>query len=461
MLFAVRWALLLSFLFGFGAGPLGAQDFSIEPANSAVTEEAERPEQPVEVLPETDDADIARRLSRILTSTGWFERPKVTVREGVVTFDGIADTQEHKQWARDLAAKTEGVVAVINRIEIKADVRSTFGFARDELARLAQQATRSWPLVVLALFIIVLAWLVSRLVGALARRFFASRIESPLLLAVVVRLFAIPVFLLGVYFVLQVAGLTRLALTVLGGTGLAGIIIGFAFRDIAENFLASLLLSMRNPFRSGDLIEVAGHKGVVQNLNTRSTVLLTLDGNHVQIPNATVYKSTITNFSGNDSRRAEFTVGIGYDSPTAKAQSLILDVLRNHPAVMADPEPLVLVDELGPASVNLKASYWFDSATYAPNKINSALLRISKDTLLRSGIELPDPAREVVFPKGVPLLRADQREAKRKPGARRESASQNDRPVNVTASEGRLASDCPDLATSEQVPEATENLLKR
>jgi hypothetical protein len=112
----------------------------------------------------------------------------------------------------------------------------------------------------------------------------------------------------------------------------------------------------------------------------------------VQIPNATVYKSTITNFSGNDSRRAEFTVGIGHDSPSAKAQSLIMDVLRNHPAVMADPEPLVLVDELGPASVNLKASYWFDSATYAPNKINSALLRISKDAFLRTRAEMwPHP----------------------------------------------------------------------
>jgi hypothetical protein len=136
MFFAVRWVFLLTFFFGGGAAPLGAQDLTTEPAKPAVSEEAERPEQTVEVLSETDDADIARRLSRILTSTGWFERTKVEVREGVVTLDGIADTQEHREWARDLAAKTEGVVAVINRIETKADVRSTFGFARDELTRL-------------------------------------------------------------------------------------------------------------------------------------------------------------------------------------------------------------------------------------------------------------------------------------------------------------------------------------
>ena len=126
---------------------------------------------------------------------------------------------------------------------------------------------------------------------------FSRASKRRLLLNIVVRAFSIPVFLLGLYFVLQAAGLTRLALTILGGTGLAGIIVGFAFRDIAENFLASILLSVRNPFRTGDLIEVAGHTGIVQNLNTRSSVLLTLDGNHVQIPNATVYKSTIKNYS--------------------------------------------------------------------------------------------------------------------------------------------------------------------
>ena len=161
---------------------------------------------------------------------------------------------------------------------------------------------------------------------------------------------------------------------------------------------------MRNPFHSGDLIDVGGHTGVVQNLNVRSTVLLTLDGNQVQIPNSTVYKSIIKNYSSIPSRRAEFTVGIGYDSSAAKAQTLIAQVLREHPAVLEAPEPLVLVEELGPATVNLRIYYWFDSATYSPYKINSALLRQTKNALLKGGIELPDSAREVIFPKGVPVI---------------------------------------------------------
>jgi small conductance mechanosensitive channel len=421
-------------------------------------EETEQPQQRVSVKPNATDPEIAERLTRILISTGWFERPHAEVRDGVVTLDGMTATQEHRHWAGELAAKIEGTVAVVNRIEVEADVRSTFSFAGEELSRLAREATQTWPLVLVAVIIIAIGWLVSRLVGAVAGRLFSPRIESPLLLAVVAKLFAIPVFLLSVYFVLQVAGLTRLALTILGGTGLAGIVIGFAFRDIAENFLSSLLLSIRNPFSRGDLIEVAGHKGVVQNLNTRSTVLLTLDGNHVQIPNATVYKSTITNFSTNASRRAEFTIGIGYDSSTAKAQTLIKGVLDNHPAVLAEPEPLVLVNDLGAATVNLKVRYWFDSATYAPDKTNSALMRISKSMLLQSGIELPDPEREVVFPRGVPVVQMPAPSGN--PKASRPPAPTDEEAETVTAAEGALASECPEMERSLEVPEAAEELLK-
>jgi small conductance mechanosensitive channel len=428
--------------------------------NSAVGQDSapSAAQEKVEVVPAAEDSEIAARLERILKSTGWFARPKVTVRGGIVTLDGAAQTIEHRDWAGALAEKVEGTVAVVNRIGVETDLESTFGRTRDEIVRLMRQAVHAWPLLALAIVILAVTWLLSKGVARLARTFFRRRIEAPLLLSVVVRAFSIPVFLLGLYFVLQAAGLTRLALTVLGGTGLAGIIVGFAFRDIAENFLASILLSVRNPFRTGDLIEVAGHTGIVQNLNTRSSVLLTLDGNHVQIPNATVYKSTIKNYSSIPSRRAEFTVGIGYDSSTAGAQSIVAKILREHAAVLTKPEPLVLVDALGDATVNLRIYYWFDSATFAPDKINSALLRLSKNALLEGGIELPDPAREVVFPKGVPVTQL----ASMPSGPpNTQGRTSQDETSAVTASEGDLANDEAEVSEQAQgsVPEADENFL--
>lgn len=449
--------------------PLAAQDDLTTLLTG--TEESEAVTEPVPLEQDVPDQAIADRLASILESTGWFQDVRVGVRQGVVTLDGVSDTAEHRSWAVSLAENTEGTVAVVNRMELGADFATTFDRAGAELDRLSRRVGQSLPLVVLAVAIAAFAWLLAALVAAVAQRLLAQRIPSPLLRSVVVRVISIPVLLLGIYFVLQVAGLTRLAVTVLGGTGLIGIIVGFAFRDIAENFLASLLLSVRNPFSTGDLIEVAGQTGIVQNLNTRSTVLLTLDGNHVQIPNATVFKSTIKNYSSTPTRRAEFTVGIGYDSSVAKAQLLISEILADHPAVLDRPEPLVLVDQLGDATVNLKVSYWFDSKTYSPAKANSALLRLTKGTLLKAGIEMPDPAREVVFPKGVPLLQMGEQQKGMPTGEGAVSPQPVAPPDVVSADETSDATEGEGALTNEteevrgqsrgEVPEASENLLKR
>ena len=154
------------------------------------------------------------------------------------------------------------------------------------------------------------------------RSLLARRLKNPLLATVLARSVGLLVFLIGLYIVFVVSGLTNVALTVLGGTGLLGVVLGIAFRDITENFLASIFLSVQSPFRTGDLVDIAGVLGFVQMLTTRATVLMTLDGNHVQIPNATVYQSKIHNYTSNPNRRVDFAIGIGYDDsfqPSARS----------------------------------------------------------------------------------------------------------------------------------------------
>ena len=167
-------------------------------------------------------------------------------------------------------------------------------------------------------------------------------------------------FLCGAYLILRVSGLTQLALTVVGGTGLIGLVVGIAFRDITENFLASIFLSIQGPFETGDLIEVSNVTGYVQQLNMRTTILATLDGNLAQIPNASVYKSNLSNFTTNANRREDFVVGIGYDDAINEAQEIALQVLADHPAVLMIPEPLVLVDSLGKSTVDLRVYFWLN-----------------------------------------------------------------------------------------------------
>jgi small-conductance mechanosensitive channel len=251
--------------------------------------------------------------------------------------------------------------------------------------------------------ILVAAWLAARLSAAGARRFLKTRVSSSLLRNVFARVVGGAVLVFGLYIVLRVSGLTRLALTVVGGTGILGLVIGIAFRNITENFLASVVLSMRRPFLVGDLVEIVGIQGYVQALTTRATVLMTLTGNYVEIPNATVYKNTIRNFTTNKNRREDFTVGVAYDASLTKAQQVALRVLGEHPAVLKDPEPWALVDSLGAAAVVLRVYFWIDGSQHSFLKVRSALIRLVKSAFQEAGINIPDEAREVIFPRGVPV----------------------------------------------------------
>lgn len=420
-------------------GPAPAQT-SPTAADTAVSD----PQSAVAVAPSVRDSEIADRIRRILVTSEWFNPLSVSVREGIVFLDGETETDERREWASQLVLRTEGVVAVVNRIEVKPQISWDLTPTWREIERLADRAQWFAPLTVVSLLILLFAWILSRGVTALARHSLRRRISSPLLLQLVARALSIPVILIGLYLVLQVAGLTRLAITVLGGTGLIGIVLGLAFREIAANSLASILLSIRNPFRAGDWIRVGEYQGIVQNLNMRTTVLLTLDGNHVQIPNALVYQSVIENFSTNPNRRSDFIVGIGYDDSVQQAQNVIIHALRTHPAVLDDPEPGAIVDELGASTVNIRVQFWFDGRAYSVFKVRSALMRQVKRALQDAGISMPDAAREIIFPDGVPVRQVTARDRDASDAPQGPRPGKGDAAV-VTPGEGDLISEREEL----------------
>ncbi|MFN4128494.1 MAG: mechanosensitive ion channel domain-containing protein [Paracoccaceae bacterium] len=452
-----RFAILAMLMLALSAAPVQAQ-------TSSTVEETVAPGSDTEiaVAPGARDTQIADRLRRILNASNWFSNLSVSVREGIVFLDAQTETDERREWAQQLALRTQDVVAVVNRIEVQRQISWDLTPTWRELAQLVDRVKWFVPLMVVSLIILLVFWLMSRGVTKLARSTLRRRLSSPLLGDIVARALALPVILIGIYLVLQLAGLTRLAVTVLGGTGLVGIVLGLAFRDIAENALASILLSVRNPFRTGDWIQLGDYQGIVQNLNMRTTILMTLDGNHVQIPNSLVFKSIITNFSANPNRRAEFHVGIGYANSIVTAQELIIKALRAHPAVLNDPEPAAIVDELGPSTVNIRVQFWFDGKSYSLFKVRSSLMRQVKRALEDAGVKMSAPAYEMIFPEGTPVPPIPV-----KPG----SATEMPRPTaptdaadaaTISTGEGNLKSEEAELqrqAKSTDIPESEDNLL--
>jgi small conductance mechanosensitive channel len=441
-----------------------AQDVPAGTPTAAAQETPIQAPENVQVQPKARDQQIRDRLQSILDATGWFVNPAVEVQEGVVFLRGQAKSDEYKTWAGDLARRTSDVTAVVNQMEVIQPSPWDFQPVLASLREQERGVVRALPLLAFGLVVVALSWLVARLLALALRRSLHRRAWNPLLAEVAARGAGLTILLAGLYIVFQVAGLTSIALTVVGGTGLLGLILGIAFRDITENFLASIFLSAQQPFESGDLVQIDGVLGFVQRLTTRATVLMTQDGNHVQIPNATVYKSNIHNYTSNPNRRIDFAVGIGYGDSVTAAQELALKVLEDHPAVLDDPEPWVLVESLGSATVNLRIYFWLDGTRYSWQKVRSSIIRLVKHAYETAGISMPGETRELILPDRIPVELSRPAKAGGAAAPPRPPAPLAEEPETVsTEAEGGLHSEAGDIeeqARRARVPEEGENLLK-
>lgn len=388
-----------------GSESARAQVSAIRPDSATAAAMSHAPSTPkqVDVRSKAGDGEIRERIQDVLEATGWFVNPGVRVANGFVVLEGRAPSEDLRKWAGDLASETQDVVAVTNQMTVTRDSPWDLRPMWKELTKLSGEFLRSLPAVLFGLLVLLLSAGAGLLVSQGVRRLLRTRVSSPLMRVVLARSGGVLVFLFGVYVVLRVAGLSQLALTLVGGTGLVGLAVGIAFRNITENFLASIFLSMQRPFETGDLVEISGVTGYVQQLNVRTTILMTLDGTVTQIPNATVYRSNLSNFTTNPNRREWFDVGIGYEDAIPEAQQLARKVLVEHPAVLNDPEPAVLVDSLGQSTVNLRVYFWLDGRQHSWLKVRSSVIRMIKRAFQNHGISMPDEAREVIFPRGVPV----------------------------------------------------------
>lgn len=379
--------------------PAKAQDSGAE----TTAKPSEEPPAKVEVTETTADDAIADRLRSILEATGRYNDPRVRVEDGVVFLRGEAEKDDARAWATRLAERTEGVVAVTNQMRTAPQPTWSLEPARNELLSLWRDVITRAPLIGVGLVLLFGVSMIARVSSHWLARWLVSDRSNAIVENVVSKVVFFTVLVAGVYLFLRVSGLTRLAVTVVGGTGVAGIVLGFAFRDIAENFLASILISLQKPFHIGDVIEVEGYLGVVRKVTIRGTLLMDFDGNHIQIANAAVYKSTVKNYTANPKTRISFVIGVGYDADVEEAQRLALKSLTSHEAVLDDPAPQILVDELAASTVNLKVYLWIDGSRHSMLKMKSVAMRLVVNAFDNAGISLPDEAREVIFPEGVPV----------------------------------------------------------
>ena len=395
------------------------------------------------------DEAITRRLVDIFDAIDGLANIVVSTESGIVTLEGEVLTTRAREQAGLLATRVEGVVEVDNRITEVQDVSKQLERVGVSLWDRVGNMLRTLPLLFVAIGVFaVFAWFA----GWLARRdSFYNRIAPNAFIAELIgQVVRIAITVVGLITALEILDASSLIGSVLGALGLAGLAIGFALKDTVENYVASILMSLRQPFAPDDHVIIDGREGKVVRLTTRATVLMNFNGNHIRIPNATVFKATIENFTRNPNRRLTFKVGIDPEAEIAGALDLAVETLSGTPGVLADPAPFALIDDLGDSTVVLLLGGWIDQREADFGKVRTEAIRRVTARFDERGIGLPAPAYNVNLQPGSGETPA------RKPAAVKSEPL--DAPVDVSrddaidrqVSEDRAEADQPrDLLASE------------
>ena len=286
--------------------------------------------------------------------------------------------------------------------QVSNDVEATTDEISDSARSVVETTVAALPRIGIALAVVLAGWGLSRLVRAVLHIVLRRR-QTPS--------FALVMSKIGGWIVLAVATLGAIAVTfpsvkpvdLLAGLGFFSVAVGFAFQDILENTLAGVLLLFRQPFRSGDQIEVKDHSGTVQAITIRETRIRTFDGQLVLVPNRDVYKSVIRVQTHFELRRMEFMVGVAYENDAVEAARVIVEALGTVEGISPEPAPEALLSELSMSTVDLQVWFWTDPTQHESLTTLSRAIAVTKAHLDAAGIEMP---AEIVVLQGTPSLRA-------------------------------------------------------
>jgi small conductance mechanosensitive channel len=350
-----------------------------------------------QAAPAADASDTAagRKLQAQLTTDSDLKDVTASVDDGVAELDGSVLQPEHKQEAAKIATETPGVATVVNNVQVDDSLHSHFKAAWSQVTgKLATIVARA-PLLAVSILIVLLAmWLGRVLAGNL--RILRLRTDNPYMDGLIRNTVRIVVTLIGVLLALNLLNLSTIVGAVLGSAGVVGLALGFAFKDIAENYIAGILLSVRKPFSPGEHIKIDSYEGKVVALSSRATMLMTLDGNQLRLPNALVFKSVLLNYSQNPRRRFDFGFTIDGAQSIRHAQTLALEAYSGIDGVLGDPAPSWTVVENSPAGIELRFYGWVDQRASDLGKVRSESIRMVKAAFARAGIESPRTVYHVV-----------------------------------------------------------------
>ncbi|MGB6300280.1 MAG: mechanosensitive ion channel family protein [Rivularia sp. (in: cyanobacteria)] len=276
----------------------------------------------------------------------------------------------------------------------KEEVTSAWGRTR----LLIDNTIDRLPSIILAIVVFTVFFFVARGIKIAIRRLTRHRRNARSLGMVLGRLAQGAIILIGAFVALTIVIPSFKIGDLVNLLGISGVAIGFAFRDILQNFLAGILILLTEPFEINDQIVFKNFEGTVENIETRATTIRTYDNRRIVIPNAELFTNAVTVNTAFEKRRIQYDFGIGYGDDIEQARQLILQAIQETEGVLSEPPPDVLVVDLADCTVNLRGRWWIDPPRRADAlDFRDRVLSAVKNKLTASGIDMPFPTQQILF----------------------------------------------------------------
>lgn len=255
------------------------------------------------------------------------------------------------------------------------------------------------PKIILSVLVLLVSLYLARKISRFGKQQLNVRMEDPLLAQFFARVIRWMVMIIGLLFILRIVGLGGAAASLLAGAGITAFIIGFAFKDIGENFLAGILMAFKRPFRIGDVVETNGITGVIKGLSLRDTHIKTFDGKDVYVPNGQIMKNPIFNHTIDGFMRLEFVIGLDYGTDLDKATRIIYETLEHIHGILWEDgrEPNVVISSLGSSTINITVYFWIDTfdKTVSGLAVKTNAIRETIQALTGAGVQMPSDIMEI------------------------------------------------------------------
>lgn len=262
-----------------------------------------------------------------------------------------------------------------------------------------EQTIQMLPNMIIAVIIISIFWALSRWVHGLLRRLFSHTHFNENLEQLLANIGRLLVLGMGFIICLSVLNLEKTVFSLLAGVGVVGIALGFAFQDLAANFMSGIMLAIRAPIQIGDVITIKGVKGTVREINLRDTVIRNVTGQDIYMPNKEFSSNHFMNFSRSGRRRIDLQVGVAYEDNSAQAIEVIQKAIQTVQGLMTEPAPDVYVSALGDSAVLINVEVFYKYPGGSNSTLTSHCLIAIKESLEAAGITIAYPVRTLQFQK--------------------------------------------------------------